>query len=260
MANGFRNSAQSSRAGRRKLFLATLIALVIVLANLASGGMLSAAARDVATPLWNLGGNIRSSVSKSGFFSSRASLVAQVAALQNELQQEQLQAAAFDVVQAENTSLTQLIHLAQTSPGLAAQITSSLVSSPYGTFSIDAGSADGITMGSLVLMQQGFVIGVITQAQEHQSLVQELFAPGVQTQVSIDGAAATAMGQGGEAELEVPHGITISENDPVTAPAFHGRPIGIVQHVDSNPANAQSAVYIALPASLASLQYVYVTP
>ena len=149
--------------------------------------------------------------------------------------------------------------LAQTTPGLAAPITSSIVSSPYGTFTIGAGSADGVAQGSLVLTADGFVIGKVTQVQAHQSLVDEVFASGAQTPVSIDGSAVVATGQGGEAQAEVPHGITVSQNDPVTAPEYGGRPIGIVQHVDSNPANAQQAVYIALPVSLASLQFVYVT-
>ena len=260
MDTRFRNSASSARDGRRRLFFATLIALVVVLANLATGGKLSAAVRNVALPVWNFGAGIGKGITQSGFFSSRSALEAQIAALQDELQQGQLQAAAFEAVQEQNASLSQLTHLAQTTPGLAAPITSSLVSSPYGTFTIGAGSADGVAEGSLVLTEDGFVVGTVAQVQAHQSLVKQLFAPGVQTDVSIDGAQTVASGEGGEAQSEVPHGIPVSENDPVLAPAYGNRPVGVVQHVDSNPANAQSAVYIALPVSLASLQYVYVTP
>jgi cell shape-determining protein MreC len=250
--------AKKNTSGRRSLFLVTLLAVLIVLANIATGGMVSAGLRDIVTPISNAAGRIGGSITHSGFFSTRGTLEAQISVLQSELQQEQLQAAAFEALQQQNASLTQLEHLAATTKGLAAPITSSIVSSPYGTFTIGAGSADNVSQGSLVLTADGFVIGKVVQVQAHQSLVNELFGAGVQTAVTIDGASVIATGQGSAATTEVPHGITVSENDPVIAPEYGGRSIGVVQHVDSNPANAQSAVYIALPVSLSSLQYVYV--
>ncbi|HTR19058.1 MAG TPA: rod shape-determining protein MreC [Candidatus Paceibacterota bacterium] len=260
METRFRSAAPSARIGRRRLFFVTLGALLVVLVNMASGGKLSAAARDIVAPVWGVGATIGNGIAQSGFFTSRSALEAQVAALQEELLQGQLQVAAFQVLQQENASLSQLTHLAQTSPGLAAPVTSSVISSPYGTFTVGAGRADGVAEGSLVLMQGGFVIGKVTQVQEHQSLVEQLFAPGVQTGVSIDGAQTVATGQGGEAQALLPRGVAVSQNDPVLAPGFGNRPVGIVQHVDSNPANAQAGISIALPVSFASLQYVYVTP
>lgn len=260
MGNGFRNGPASARNGRRSLFLVTLFAMLIVLLNIALGGKISALARDLVAPVSSVGGKVGSTITASGYFSSRSTLEAQIAALQAELQQDQLQAAAFAVVQQENASLSSLEHLAQTSPGIAAPVISSIVSSPYGTFSIGAGSADGITSGALVLSSGGFVVGKVTQVQSHQSLVAETFASGTQTPVSIDGAAVVASGQGGQAEAQVPHGVTVLQGDPVIAPDLGARPIGVVGHVDSNPANAQQAVYIALPVPLSSLEYVYVTP
>lgn len=259
MANGFRGPSSHS-AGRRGLFFVCIVALLVALLNFASGGKVSAAARDVVAPVSNFGDKLGAGITKSGYFSTRSALEAQVAALQNEVEQQQLQAAAFEAVQQENASLSQLTHLAQTSPGLAAPVTSSIISSPYGTFTIGAGSADGVSQGSLVLTADGFVVGKVAQVQAHQSLVDEIFAPGAQTPVSIDGTAAVLSGQGDEAQTEIPHGVAVSQNDSVIAPELEGRPVGIVQHVDSNPANAQQAVYVALPVSLSSLQFVYVTP
>lgn len=260
MANGFRSGRAPAKSGRQSLFLVTLLAVLIVLLNIALGGKISALVRDMVAPIDGAGGRVGSFITSSGYFASRGQLEAQVAALQAEVQQDQLQAAAFEAVQQENQSLSSLAHLAQTSQGLAAPIISSIVSSPYGTFSVGAGSADNVSNGSLVLTSDGFVIGKIVQVQAHQSIVEELFAPGVQTPVSIDGSAVIAAGEGGEAVAEIPHGITVSEGDPALAPQLQDKPIGIVEHVDSNPANAQQAVYIALPVSLASIQYVYVTP
>jgi len=260
MDTSFRRSASSAKSGRRRLFLVTLLALLIVLLNMATSGKVAALVRDAISPVSNIGARIGSAFTDNEYLSTRGSLESQISALQDEVQSDQLQAAAFQAVEQQNASLSALTHLAQTSPGLAAPITSSIISSPYGTFTIGAGTADNVAQGSLVLTSDGFVIGKVAQVQAHQSLVEEVFAPGVQTPVSIDGAAAVASGQGGEAQAEVPHGVNVSQNDPVVAPSYEGKPIGIVQYVDSNPANAQSAVYIALPVSLSSIQYVYVTP
>jgi cell shape-determining protein MreC len=252
--------AKKNTAGRRGLLLVTLIAILVMLTNIVTGGKVAALTRDVVSPISALGGRIGGAITQNGFFSSRRTLESQISALQDELQQQQLQAAAFEALQQQNASLSQLEHLAATTKGLAAPVTSSVVSSPYGTFTIGAGSVDNVSQGALVLTSDGFVVGIIAQVQAHQSLVDELLGPGVQTPVTIDGASVLATGQGGTALAEIPHGIAVSQNDPVVAPEYGGRPIGIVQHVDSNPANAQSAAYIALPVSLSSLQYVYVTP
>ncbi|HEV3245533.1 MAG TPA: rod shape-determining protein MreC [Candidatus Paceibacterota bacterium] len=255
-----RQTGTPQGTGRGNLFFATLIAILIVLINMATGGKISSLARDVVAPISNIGGKIGEDITQNGYFSSRRALEAQIAALQNEVQQEQLQAAAFSALEQRDTSLSALEHLAQTAPGLAAPITSSIVSSPYGTFTIGAGSADYVLQGAMVLSDEGFVVGKVVQVQSHRSLVAQIFASRMQTTVSIDGAAVVASGEGGEAEAQVPHGIVVSQGDPAIAPEYDDRPIGIVQHVDSNPANAQQAVYIALPISLASLEYVYVTP
>lgn len=247
-------------AGRRQLLFVTIIALLVVVANVISAGNIAAGVRDVISPLHGAGAGIAGSVDASGFFTSRSALEAQIASLQQQLQQDQLQSAAFQVVQQENASLSQLEHVARTAPGIAARVTSSVISSPYGTFMVGAGSAQGVAEGSLVLEGNEFVVGKIAQVQANQSLADAVFAPGAQTPVSIDGAAVVASGQGGDAVAELPHGVAVTQGDPVVAPAFGGRPIGTVQYVDSNPANAQQAAYISLPVAFASLQFVYITP
>jgi len=261
MAAEFRYAARASRSGRRRLFFATILVIVIVLLDLVSGGKVRSAVREGASAIWSAGSRAGEAISASGFFSSRHALEGQISALQQELAQSQAQTAAFAVVQAENASLTQMVHLAQTVPGVTAPVSSSLHSSPYGTFLIGAGSGDGLTQGALVLTAEGFVIGKITDVQSHTALVGELFAPDSSLDIVIDGASVNASGQGGgNAAAEVPRGVTVSPGDPVTAREYGGRPVGVVEHVDSDPASAQSKVLIGLPVSLSSLRFVYVTP
>jgi cell shape-determining protein MreC len=257
----FRYAARASRSGRRRLFFATLFVLVLVLLDLLSGGKVRALARNAASSVWDVGSRAWSGISGSGYLSSRASLEAQISTLRDQLQQAQGQAATADVLQQENDALSRMTHLAQTTTGITAPIVSSIQSSPYGTFLVGAGSADGVSAGSLVLTPDDFVVGKVAQVGAHQSLVDETFASGSQTDVVIDGAAAAASGVGGgNARAQVSHGITVQVGDPVIAPEYGARAVGIVGHVVSDPASAQSQLYIALPVSLSSLKYVYITP
>jgi len=227
---------------------------------MALGGKIAAFVRTVVAPISNVGGRLGADITKNGYFATRQSLEAQISSLQQQVQAQQLQAAAFASLQQQNTSLASLEHLAETTPGLAAPITSSVISSPYGTFTIGAGTADTVQLGAQVLTAEGFVIGKVVQVGPKMAVVQEIFAPAMETAVTIDGTASVAAGQGGQAVAQIPHGATVAVGDPVIAPQYNDRPIGIVQHVDTNPANAQQAVYIALPVSLSSITYAYITP
>ncbi len=106
MAHGLRSKPTSVRiTGRRGLFLVTLLAIFIVLLNIALGGRISAFTRDMIAPVSSLGGRLGAAIDDSGYFASRRTLEAQVAALQGEVQQDQLQAAAYSALQQQNMSL-----------------------------------------------------------------------------------------------------------------------------------------------------------
>ena len=261
MATEFRYAARSSRSGQRRLLAATALVIVLVILDLLSGGKVRSVLRDAAGLIWGAGSHVELAISRSGYFSSRRSLENQISALQEELQEAHTQAAAFSVVEAQNQELSVITHLAASSPGVTAPLASSLIASPYGTFLIGAGSGDGITAGELVETSGGFVVGTISDVQAHTSLVQESFAPNATIDVVIDGASVQAKGQGGgEAIAQIPRTILVSANDPVTAPQFKNKPVGVAEHVNADPASAVSTVLIALPTSLSSLEYVYVTP
>jgi cell shape-determining protein MreC len=145
--------------------------------------------------------------------------------------------------------------------GITAPVVSSVRSSPYGTFLIGAGSADGITTGSMVLTVGGFVVGVVGDTGLHASIVTELFAPGASTEVIVHGVPGTARGYGaGNARITIPRGLAITVGDPVVAPGLGQRAVAIVGEVSSSSASASEEIYIRLPVNLATLAFVYVVP
>lgn len=170
-----------------------------------------------------------------------------------------LRAAGYDALEAENAHLRALVHLAAKEPGTTAPIVSSLQSSPYGTFTIGAGEAEGVAKNDIVLTDGGFVLGTVVDVGSHTALVRAVFAPDASTDVVVGSIAAVASGQGGgNAEADVPRESAIATGTPVTAPAYGGKPVGIVGRVESDPAQAQATVYIAFPVNISLLQYVYV--
>ncbi len=257
MERGFRNPA--AEHGRRRLFFITLLVLCILALDILSGGKIRTALRQTAAPLWPIGHALWSAVANTEYFSTRAALEQQIGSLRQQLADAQEQAAAYASLKQQYDALSQLTHLAQNASGVSARIISSLSSSPYGTFLIGAGSANGIVQGALVLDGADFAIGEVSDVGKSTALVKTVFAPGNKVAVTIDGASATLGGQGGESgEADVPQGVPIAIGDPVIAPQLGGKAVGIVEHVTSNPANALQNVYISLPVNLAVLQFVYV--
>ena len=226
-----------------------------------SGGALRALSRSVSARLWSASAYVRGAVSNSGFLSSRASLAAENATLRGTLAQYQEDAAGYQVLKQENDSLRSMLHLAQTERGITAPVISSVISSPYGTFLVGAGTADSVAVGSLVVTEGGFVAGTVSETSARSSLVTELFAGGSSVNVLVAGAPAEALGRGGgNARISLPRDVLVQNGDPVTAPSLGGRAVGVVGKVISDPGNALQTVYVILPVNLSALAYVYVVP
>ena len=243
------------------MFFATVLALVLILIDFISGGKVRGAIRDLASKTWSMGAVVEHSLFQSGYFSTRSSLESQIRALQDMAALYQEKAASYDALQAQYAELSQMNHLAASTPGITAPVASSVRSSPYGTFLVGAGTADKVVIGSKVLTSTGFVIGTVTEVSEHSSLVKESFAPGAKLDVHLGGAELELTGSGGSnATVKVPRGIDVKVGDTASVPEYGGKPVGVVQHVDSDPASAYGVAYIALPVNLSSLSFVYVTP
>lgn len=208
---------------------------------------------------------IERSISGSGFFSTRRALLAENAALTEQVAQFQERSAAYRVLKDENNALRELLNVAEVAQGknkesgITAPVVSSFRASPYGTFHVGAGSADSVAEGSLVLSAENFVIGRIESAGAHASLVRELFAPNVSVDAVLRGIGVAVQGQGGgNARADVPRQAEVAVGDPVISAAFGGRAIGVVGNVSEDAGNAYKRVHIYLPVNLPVLQFVYI--
>ncbi len=259
------NSYRQNKSSSKRLLAATALVVFLFLLDVFTGGAIRHGLRGGAVVMGERSRNVGAAIVGSGIFATRASLEAQNRSLREELAQFEERAGGFEAVRAENEELRRFVRLVESSPGTAQGVTAPVVSSvrtsPYGTFLIGAGAAEGIVSGNLVLTGGGFVVGRVTDTGEHTSVVTEIFAPGASIDAIVGGATFSAAGSGGgNARAKLPRALAIQMNEPVVAPELGQRPIGIVGTIASSSASASQEIFIVLPVNLSSLKYVYILP
>lgn len=258
MMNLYQPNSKNKMARRRLLFTTILVVFLFAF-DIISGGKIRGIVRATGGFIYVHGVGMVSSITNTGFFSTRHALQTRIDALSAEVASLNQQSADDQALKDENEQLRALTHLASLAEGITAPIVSSFRTSPYGTFLVGAGNADGIVSGDLVVSPGGFVIGTISNAGAHTSIVKEVFAPDASIDAVIAGSATLVEGRGaGNAHARMPHGISVAQGGPVISPAFRGRAIGIVGSVVADAASAYSDIYIGLPVSVESLRYVYI--
>ncbi len=239
--------------------VATVIVVAVFAFDALTGGGVRAFARAGASAAWTGLSTAGAHIGASGLFATRAALAAQNAALQAQVLQLQEKVSASMLVGAENAQLRSLVHLAEGTPGITAPITSSFRASPYGTFTIGAGTSNGVRNDELVVAADGAVIGRVTDVSAHDALVLGLFAPRQTLDVLINGVPVTLKGSGGGAASgDAPRGASIATGDVAVAPSLGQRAVGVVGNVEGNEASASTHLLVRLPSNLESLQFVYV--
>lgn len=253
--------AGSARAGKL-LVVASALIIVLIAADAVTGGSVRALTRTIGGSAHSLGKSAGDSIFSSGMFRTRRSLSVDNAALKERIAILEEQAAAFGALSSENASLRDLLNVPQTSlasSGITAPVISSFRASPYGTFHVGAGSADGVVEGSLVLSAENFVIGRVSEASARSAVVSAVFAPDSEIDAVVRGIGITLDGRGGgNARGRIPRQTTVAPGDIVTAPSFGGRAVGTVGSVEEDAGGSYTDVFIRLPVNLSSLRYVYI--
>ncbi|MCR4325859.1 MAG: rod shape-determining protein MreC [Patescibacteria group bacterium] len=251
---------RAPKRGRRRLMAATALVILILIADVVSGGYVRGQVRLVASVVSGWGSALMRGVASTGFLQSSASLKAENRALKIQVAQLSERAASAEALKRENDALRELARLAADTPGITAPIISSVSASPYGTFLIGTGGSD-IISGDMVMTEGGFVVGIVSDVRESTALVSEIFAPGNSIDASLQGAYIRVEGRGGgNAHAEAPRDLIVGVGDVVVAPSFGQRPIGIVGAVASTSASASQDVYLHLPSALSAISFVYVSP
>jgi cell shape-determining protein MreC len=244
---------------RRTLFIVSVFAVFLLLADLITGGIVRGAVHRSAAVISNVGKQAAETFQVANIFSSRAELEAHIEELEKELAVYRANDTAYAGMRAENADLRKMANLVQEEEGITAPVLLTYSASPYGTFMIGAGASDGVHEGSIVRSADGYSIGQVAEADAHTSIVKEFFAPGEKIEVMIGSDAVSLEGYGGgNARGQAAREAQIKERDIAVAQGFGGLPVGIVGKVVSDPANSFTEVYIRIPENLATVRFVYV--
>ena len=213
-------------------------------------------------PVWIVEGFISSSFSYiKNFFTFKHSLIVKNLALEEQLTSLTLKETDYDILLRENEELKNELGRESSRNKIIVKVLSKPPRSPYDTVVVDAGSEDGLTLGSKVYMGENIIVGFVTNVTPHTSLV-ELFSNGNRKQESMDsrtGASFTLVGQGGaNLKLEVPKDTDILWGDLFMYPSLSSAIIGFVHYVDSNSQSSFKTIYLRIPGNVFSAKYFFI--
>jgi cell shape-determining protein MreC len=261
------NSYRRNNTRGNSPLLGTLVLVILLCAALfgidaLTGGTLRSYARSSGTVVWTAAASAGDIFKGSGGLSTRASLARENQALRSELALHIEENARYNAVIEENEVLHTLAALAgEEGAGVSARVLTSYRTSPYGTFTINAGEREGVAEGNVVLTPGGFILGSVTNVDAFSATVESLFAPGKETDFIVGDSAFTAIGRGGgNTKAEISREAAVAEGMFATAPAYGGRTAGLVGHIEIASSSATQTLFIRIPVNLATLKFVYVVP
>ena len=256
--NSYRRNNRTTAGGTA--FLAVLFCAAALFGiDTMTGGTLRSIAHSGGSVVWTAASSGARIINVRAFVTTKFALVEENALLQQQILERDEVTVRVAAIEAENELLRDMVRLAETDTGISARVISTFRSSPYGTFVIDAGQADGVKVESVVLTPSGYVLGKVTSVDAHSANVQSLFSPGMETDFIVNNVAFTAMGRGGgNTKADVPRDAPIATGDVVIAPTYGGRAAGVVGSIESASSSATKTLFIRIPTNLATLRFVYV--
>jgi len=170
---------------------------------------------------------------------------------------------------AENESLkarlAELAVVANELPHVAPNATGAMVYSSYpfnfkNEMTVSAGSADGVSTGDAVLFE-GNLVGTVTEAAAHRSLVQTIFDPNFKLPVRIGSAGYDALLTGGAYPMveSIAKTAKISTGDIVYGAGSSGpyaAPLGEIATISPAPDNLFQEASLSFPYDMSSVQAV----
>ena len=204
-------------------------------------------------------------------FSSKAALEAQNAQLTEALASTTARVADRDALYQETLDLkTRLLRDAKIHTTLAGVLIAP-PGVPYDTLLVDAGSAQGVSVGDLVSAGGTTLVGRVAEVRPHTASVVLYSAPGERYDALLLLGATTASsttaksipitleGQGsGSLRAEVPAGTPVHPGASVVTPGVVHGFSGTVSVVDKKDSESFETVYVTLPVNPQELRFVEV--
>ncbi len=132
---------------------------------------------------------------------------------------------------------------------------------PYDIYTIDAGRAQGVSIGDIAITGDYIALGVVTRSGEKTSRVNLFTSSGRRTIVEINGYAAEAEGIGGGVlKISVPRDFEVLAGDMVRLPGFAHYVVGAVVDTQQKPQDSFKSIIVRVPINTQLLSYISIFP
>lgn len=236
--------------------LVSIIVVLVILADVLSGGMFRSVARTGAGALLGATGRAVDSVRESELLTSRAALVEENVTLQERIEALEALQLQNDVLRMENRILRDLVGLAEAYPdGPGARVLSRPSTSAFGTFLIGAGAQDGVREGDYVIAEGAVAVGMVDEVSRNSALAILFTTPGQETAGTLGETPVSVVGRGGgNGIIELPRDVAVSVGEHVILPDT-GFILATVGHITAEAADATQQVLVRVPVDIKTLRF-----
>lgn len=196
--------------------------------------------------------------------SSEEDLVREIVMLRDALSKEKRKSFRTDLLERENESLRALLGRGSMSSTTlhAATVLARPAQTPYDTMLVDQGLVDGIITGSLVLVQDGIVLGYVADARSRSSLVRLFSSPGEEHAVLLTASTtvvATVEGIGnGSFKMRVPRDVGVAVGDPISLQVLAPYLLATASYTETDEVDAFTTAYFTAPVAQSELRSVLI--
>lgn len=261
MITSFRQDNKRKQKRLQITILISLLLLLLLLLKTPVSNVLGGALHVLGAPFWNMSmSTVHWFHEQQALLSSKKSLLEENDKLKDLIDRTALEAYSYDLVRQENDVLKEKLGRKPEEEFLLARVLATPGQSPFDTLVIDAGSAEGISLGMHIFTDGDFVIGEVTSIFHHSAVVTLYSAPGIELPVTLatDSTPATLYGRGGGNFLIIlPRGVHVAVGDLVNIPALAPNYAGVVDGVDRPEGESLQYIHLKLPMNIYQLKWIY---
>jgi rod shape-determining protein MreC len=247
------------KARNRKFFIAIAVVVLIGMAQLGLFSFLSPVSHTVLDPVMQ-GGRTVASVIESGALTlaPKRTLIKRLEVLQEEYNKQSILLERTEILQAQNELLNEYVGRTDMADIVVAAIISKPFTYPYGSFVVDQGSRDGVSVGDKVYVDNTVALGFVSKVYNNSSLVvlyskaeEKVHAMLLSNNVGID-----LIGRGGSFEAFVSRDLEIEAGDYVVTTDFNPYVLGKISEVRFDPREPEKHLLIELVSNPHELRFV----
>lgn len=256
MKRASRHSSQTKR--RRRLLFGIVVVLVL---GYLLPHVYAAVGAAVLYPVHQVSAWVQeSSASLPQYLRDRASVLAELRGLEEQLAKTGGAELALSRLEEENARLRALLGTTAPERQLA-RVINRPPAIAYDHLQIDVGRADGVAVGAPVYTGADAVIGTVIHVGQNFAFVELVTSPGFESTAYVLGpdVFATLEGVGGGvARVRLPQGIDLAPSQLVVLPGLESGVYGEVVSVENLATQPEQYGYVAPPVPLSSVRYVTV--